>query len=149
MNKQEINTINQAISILENNLKKEKGLALESPETVVNFLRLELEREEREVFIVMFLDVQNRLIESDKMFLGTINKAEIHIREIAKKALSVNAFSVLLAHNHPSGDSTPSQSDLMITKKIQQALELFEIKMLDHIIIGKGETTSFLRDGII
>jgi DNA repair protein RadC len=149
MTKQEQQVIDKALMILERNLKKDKGLPFSSPETVKNFLRLELEAEEREIFLVMFLDNQHRLIESESLFLGTIAECSVYPREIAKRALSLNAAAVILSHNHPSGDCAPSQADIRITKEIRESLSLFKIRILDHIIIGQFESKSLAESGLI
>ncbi|MGQ0286828.1 RadC family protein [Pasteurellaceae bacterium 22721_9_1] len=118
-----------------------------STETVRMYLQTELEDHEREVFLVLFLDNQHRLIKQEEMFLGTINSATIHPREIIKAALYCNAAALILAHNHPSGISEPSNADRQITQKIKQATDLIEIKLLDHFVIGKGCYFSFAENG--
>ena len=107
------------------------------------YLQAELQAEEREIFMVLFLDNQHRLIKKERLFLGTINTTNIYPREIIKECLYCNAAAVILAHNHPSGMAKPSQSDRMMTQKIREAAELMEIRVLDHFIIGKGECYSF------
>ncbi|WP_243647885.1 RadC family protein [Cricetibacter osteomyelitidis] len=114
-----------------------------SPEVVRLYLQTELEQREREIFMVLFLDNQHRLIKQEEMFLGTVNVASVHPREIVKTALYCNAAAVILAHNHPSGVSKPSSSDHAITQKIKQACKLIDVRILDHFIIGKGEYFSF------
>lgn len=113
-------------------------------ETVGLYLQAELENKEREVFMVLFLDNQHRLIKKEEMFLGTINCAPVHPREIVKSALYCNSAAIILAHNHPSGNAKPSNADRQITTKIKQACELIEVQLLDHFIIGKGDYFSFL-----
>lgn len=107
------------------------------------YLQTELAHREREIFLVLFLDNQHRLIKKEEMFLGTIHSAQVHPREIIKAALYCNAAALILSHNHPSGVSEPSHADRMITVKIQQAAELMDIRVLDHIVIGKGSYFSF------
>ncbi|MDG2916025.1 DNA repair protein RadC [Bisgaard Taxon 10/6] len=114
-----------------------------NPLTVRLYLQTELEHYEREVFCVLFLDNQHRLIKKEEMFQGTINAASIYPREIIKTALYCNAAALILAHNHPSGRAEPSAADERITKQIQAAAELMEIRILDHFIIGKGCYFSF------
>lgn len=118
-----------------------------NPENVRMYLQTELEAREREIFMVLFLDNQHRLIKQEEMFLGTINSATVHPREIIKSALYCNAAAVILAHNHPSGISEPSVADKLITQKIQNAAELMEIRLLDHFVIGKGSYFSFCENG--
>ncbi|AIJ31747.1 MULTISPECIES: RadC family protein [Actinobacillus] len=113
------------------------------PYLAVMCFQTELESEEREVFMVMFLDNQNRLIKKEKMFYGTINQATVYPREIIKEALKCNAAAIIVAHNHPSGLCTPSESDRMLTKKIEMACDLVEIRFVDHIVVGKGDYFSF------
>lgn len=105
--------------------------------------------QEREVFAVLFLNNQNQLIRYEEMFSGTVNCVEVHPREILRLALKVNAVSVILAHNHPSGNENPSRADRLLTKKIVQACELVGINVLDHLIIGKFNMFSFAEHELI
>lgn len=116
-------------------------------EQVRTYLQTELDGLEREVFMVLFLDNQHRLIKQEKLFLGTINEAAVYPREIIKAALYCNAAAMILAHNHPSGICEPSQEDRLITQKIQQSAKLMEIRLLDHFVIGKGASFSFASHG--
>ncbi|MBN6711107.1 DNA repair protein RadC [Haemophilus haemoglobinophilus] len=120
-----------------------------SPDTVRMYLQTELENKDREIFMVLFLDNQHRLIKKEEMFLGTINQASVYPREIIKTALFCNAAALILAHNHPSGVSTPSASDRKLTDNIKQLSELMEIRVLDHFVIGKGNYFSFAEQGWI
>lgn len=104
---------------------------------------------ENEHFVVLYLDNQNSLIESRIESVGTIDQASVYPRNIAKTALELNALSVILSHNHPSGICRPSKSDQIITSKIQQALALFDIRVLDHIIVAGANKLSFLEQGIL
>lgn len=139
--------IAQAMSILESRLRT-KTTAFTSPEKSKQFLRCKLQQLEHEVFSVLFLDNQHYLIEYEEMFRGTIDSASVYPREVAKTALELNAAAVIFAHNHPSGISVPSNSDRTITTKLRSALELFDIRVLDHIIIG-DTTYSFAESGLI
>lgn len=123
--------------------------AFTNPQTTKLYLQTELAMREREIFMVLFLDNQHRLIKQEEMFLGTINSANVYPREIIKTALYCNAAALILAHNHPSGIAQPSVSDRKITQKIQQAAALMEIRILDHFIIGKGDYFSFSEEGWI
>jgi len=140
--------INLAIKILDSQLK-EKGDAFTSPQLTRNFLRLNLELLEHEVFAVMFLDNQHRLIEFKVMFTGTIDAASVYPREVVKAALLLNAAAVIFAHNHPSGISTPSRADRSLTERLSSALGLLDIRVLDHIIVGRGEMASFAELGYL
>ncbi|SUC08644.1 RuvA domain 2-like protein [Pasteurella canis] len=123
--------------------------AFGSSENVRFYLQTVLESKEREIFLVLFLDNQHRLIKQEEMFLGTINTASVYPREIIKSALYCNAAALILAHNHPSGNAEPSMSDKRITQRIQSAAELVEIRVLDHFVIGKGNYYSFAENGLI
>jgi DNA repair protein RadC len=148
MNQKERETINSALSILDKHLRVIE-LTASNASVVKNYLRLKLELVEHEVFAVLFLDNAHQLIDYTEMFTGTINEAAVYPREVAKRALIVNAAAVILAHNHPSGLVEPSQSDIAITSRLKEALSLFEISILDHIIVGKGKTSSFAERGLL
>ncbi|HAV1239651.1 TPA: DNA repair protein RadC [Salmonella enterica] len=143
--------ITRAIKVVEKQLMAaENTPGLLSPETVFNYLKLQLWEQDREHFLVLFLDSKNRLIEAEKLFSGSLNHVKVHTRVIARKALLLNANSIILAHNHPSGDVFPSKSDKTLTKKIQQALNLLEISVMDHVIISaRDEYWSFAEHGQI
>ncbi|CAI0910378.1 DNA repair protein RadC [Serratia entomophila] len=102
---------------------------------------------EREEFIVLYLNQQNQLIAHETLFTGTINSTEVHPREVVKRALYFNAAAVIIAHNHPSGDPTPSQADKTITLRLMQALALVDIHLLDHLVVGGMEIVSFAERG--
>lgn len=116
---------------------------ISSPSVAALSLRTLIGLEQREVFAVLFLDNQNRLLKSEKLFYGTINQTNVYVREIIKTALYCNAAAMIVSHNHPSGEVMPSQADKLITRKIKEACELMEIRMLDHIIIGHNKYYSF------
>jgi DNA repair protein RadC len=113
-----------------------KGTDLTSPERCFSYLQTILQDREHEVFGVIFLDQQNRVICFEEMFKGTLSQAIVYPREIAKLTLQFNAAAVILFHNHPSGIPTPSQSDISLTHKIKQTLSLIEVRTLDHVILG-------------
>jgi|TARA_R110001583_G_scaffold18601_1_gene73814 DNA repair protein RadC len=113
-----------------------------------NFLNLRLGYQEREVFAVLFLDSQHRLIQYQELFFGTIDAAAVYPREVVKAALHHNAAAVIFSHNHPSGVSQPSQADISITDKLKKALDLIDVRTLDHIIIGE-DTFSFAESGYL
>lgn len=113
-----------------------KGDAFTQPENVANFLIHQIGFQQQEQFGLLLLDQQHLLIEYKTLFTGTLNQANVHPREVVKTALEHNAAAVILTHNHPSGDPKPSQSDLSLTQVLDQALNLVEVRCLDHIIIG-------------
>lgn len=112
------------------------GGEVNEPSVAAMSLRTLIGLEEREVFAVLFLDNQHRLLKSEKLFYGTINQTTVHIREIIKSALLCNAAAIIIGHNHPSGWVTPSEADIAMTHKIEEACELMDIQLVDHIIIG-------------
>ena len=127
----------------------QSGDALSSPRAVRDYLRLALARRPYEVFVAIFLDAQNRLIEAEELFRGTLTQTSVYPREVVKAALAHNAAAVLFAHNHPSGVAEPSQADEILTRSLKQALALVEIKVLDHFIIGGSEAMSFAERGLL
>jgi DNA repair protein RadC len=122
---------------------------LTSPDATKAFLSSHLRGYNYEVFACLFLDNQHRVIAWEELFRGTIDGASVYPREVAKRALYHHAAAVIFAHNHPSGVSEPSQADRQITDKLRQALSLFDIRVLDHFIIGDGEPYSFAEWGLI
>ncbi len=127
----------------------ERGEPLTSPELTSAFLLRHLRDYPHEVFAALFLDTRHRVIRYEELFRGTLDGASVYPREVAKKALALNAAAVIFAHNHPSGIAEPSACDRAITEKLHQALALFDIRVLDHIIIGDGETFSFAEHGLL
>ncbi|MBK1617365.1 hypothetical protein CKO42_02625 [Lamprobacter modestohalophilus] len=122
---------------------------LTSPDATRDYLKLRLRGLSHEVFACLFLDNRHRVIEYQELFRGTIDGASVHPREVVKEALRWNAAAVIFAHNHPSGVAEPSQADLHITKRLQEALNLVEVRVLDHIIVGEQDGTSFAERGLI
>ena len=125
------------------------GDLLTSPQLVRDYLRAQLRHRQREVFSVLFLDSQNRLIAYEEIFQGTIDGASVYPREVVKQALARNAAAVIFAHNHPSGVAEPSQADRRITQRLQDALALVDVRVLDHLVVGEGEPVSFAERGWI
>ncbi|MCL1618807.1 RadC family protein [Ralstonia pseudosolanacearum] len=123
------------------------GQPLESPQSVKDFLRLTLGHRPQEVFACLFLDVRHRLIAWEELFQGTLTEARVYPREIAKRALHHNASALILSHNHPTGHVEPSESDLMLTRELCRALALLDVRVLDHMIVGRAEVYSFLEHG--
>ena len=132
---------------LESTLKSQQ--ALNNPKHTRDFLKAKLRAYQHEVFACLFLDNRHRVICFEELFTGTIDGASVHPREVVKRALHHNAAAVILAHNHPSGVAEPSQADQSITRRLQDALTLVETRVLDHIVVGDGETVSFAERGLI
>lgn len=128
-------------------IEEEKPLL--SPEMTREFLQSQLTDLEREVFMVIFMDNQHRVIKHSTMFSGTLSHVEVHPREIVREAIKMNAAALILAHNHPSGVSEPSQADKMITERIIKCCGFMDIRVLDHLVIGRGEYVSFAERGWI
>ena len=122
---------------------------LSSPQEVKDFLRLQLAHEEHEVFAVMFLDVQNQLLQFEPMFRGTLSQTSVYPREIVKRALAVQASAVILAHNHPSGIAEPSRADEFLTHSLKQALALIDVRVIDHLVVGGDQAVSFAERGLL
>ncbi|HHR0843567.1 TPA: RadC family protein [Klebsiella aerogenes] len=139
-------TIRRALRLLEK-YQRQPSESFLAASFAKNWLQLYLAKQEREVFVVVYLDNQHRLLEHETLFLGTINHTEIHPREIVKSALRHNAAAVIVAHNHPSGITEASKSDRTITSRIVAALALVEVRVLDHFIIGDCDTLSFAERG--
>ena len=129
--------------------KLANGVALNSPQTVRDYLRLRLQALEHEVFVGVFLDAQNRLLAVEELFRGTLTQTSVYPREIVKRALSHNAAAVIFAHNHPSGIAEPSRADEMLTQTLKQALALVDVKVLDHFVVGSGAALSFAERGLL
>ncbi len=121
-----------------------------SPAKVRDWLRLKLANNQHEVFMALWLDAQNRLLQADQLFTGTLTQTSVYPREIVKTALARNAAAVILAHNHPSGVSEPSQADELLTKNLKAALSMVDVKLLDHFIVaGNAQPVSFAERGLI
>ena len=132
---------------LEEQLESEQ--VFNRPQQVENFLAVQMSGYQREVFSIMLLNSQHRLLGYHELFYGTIDSATIHPREVVRLALEKNAAAVIAAHNHPSGAAKPSPADIATTKQLQSALELFDIRLLDHFIIGRGKVSSLAQLGEI
>ena len=118
-----------------------------NPAITRQYLQNLLSDREREVFLVLFLDNQHRVIRHEEMFAGSISSVEIHPREIVREAMKVNATALILAHNHPSGRAEPSFADRRVTEQIVKACQLLDIRILDHLVVGRGDTVSFAERG--
>ena len=121
---------------------------LTSPAECAEYLMLEMGRAEREEFRVIYLNNRHHVIGDETLFQGTLNGATVHPREVARAALMRNAAAVIVAHNHPSGIAEPSQADTTLTVKLKDALNLVEIRLLDHLIVGAGEFVSMSDRGL-
>ena len=128
----------------------QRGDALTSPDLTRQFLTTQIRGYQHEVFACLLLDNQHRVIGFQELFRGTIDSASVYPREVVKSALAFNAAAVIFAHNHPSGVAEPSEADRMITQRLKQALNLIDIRVLDHFIIGDGDTAySFAENGLL
>ena len=123
--------------------------ALTSPASVRDYLRMTLAGRDYEVFMVLFLDAQHRVIESEEMFRGTLTQTSVYPREVVKRSLVNNAAAVIFAHNHPSGVAQPSHADELLTRSLKEALALVDVKVLDHFIVAGGSVMSFAERGLL
>ncbi len=122
---------------------------MDSPVKVGDWLRLHCAGLEHEVFILLFLDVRNRLIAIEDMFRGTLAQTTVYPREVLKSVLKHNASSLIVAHSHPSGDPEPSQTDRVLTRQITSALTLVDVKLIDHFIVAGDQVLSFAQQGLL
>ena len=130
-------------------LEPKVGATIKSPEDTHDFLKANLGNRPHEVFCCLFLDNRHRVLAFDEMFRGTIDGTSVYPREVVKRALELNAAAVILAHNHPSGVCEPSQADERITRRIKSALDLVDIRLLDHLVVGGNDSVSFASRGLI
>lgn len=128
--------------------KLEKGSVVNSPQTSREYLQFQLRDKPYEVFYAMFLDNKNRILVSKELFRGTIDGATVPTREVVKEALYHNAAAMIVAHNHPSGIAEPSLADKNMTIRLKQALDMVGVKLLDHFVIGDGESVSLAERGV-
>ena len=140
--------IKRVLSILDKHLR-EPGIAFTSTQSVRDWLRLKMVGLEREEFMVLYLRQQHQLTGYETLFTGTINSTEVHPREVVKRALYFNAAAVIFAHNHPSGEITPSQADKNLTQRLVNILQVVDIRVLDHLIVGGRHVFSFAEHGLI
>jgi len=139
--------INAAKKILGERVKKE--WQLKSTSIVKDYLIAHYSPAKNEKFICLFLDSQFQLMSIEELFQGTIDKSIIYPREVARRAIELNAAAIIFAHNHPSGNCKPSEQDEIITHELKQALSMFEIKTLDHIIVAGNKAYSFAEKGLL
>ena len=123
--------------------------ALESSSQAADYLSLRMRDLPREEFAGVFLDTRHRVLRFEVLFTGTINAAAVHPREVVKRALSLNAAALIIAHNHPSGVTEPSQADIALTHRLRDALALVDVRLLDHLIVGEGVCCSLRDQGLI
>ncbi len=121
----------------------------DSPATVKDYVSLQLGGRSHEIFAVLFLDAQGRLIGFEELFRGTLTQTSVYPREVVKRALDRHAASVILAHNHPSGSAEPSRADEFLTQTLKSALALVDIRVLDHLVVGSGSVMSFAERGLL
>ena len=141
-------TIKRALTLLDRHLR-ETGVAFTSTQAARDWLKLKMAGLEREEFMVLYLNQQNQLISHETLFAGSISSTEVHPREVVKRALYFNAAAVILAHNHPSGETTPSQADKALTQRLVQVLQLVDIRVPDHLIVGGRQIYSFAEHGLL
>lgn len=141
--------ISRALKILEYRARYADNVSVSSPEAARNLCRLKLGALPHEVFAVLWLDAQNRLIAYEELFRGTLTQTSVYPREIVKGALARNAAAVILAHNHPSGVPEPSRSDEQLTRVLRDALALVDVRVLDHLVVASTGVTSFAERGLI
>jgi DNA repair protein RadC len=127
----------------------DRGPALSSPQAVRDYLRLRLQGRAHEVFIAVFLDAQNRVLEVEELFRGTLTQTSVFPREIVKRALHFNAAAIIFAHNHPSGVAEPSRADEALTRTLKHTLALVDVKVLDHFVVGGDSAMSFAERGLL
>ncbi|MGH8062561.1 MAG: RadC family protein [Pseudoxanthomonas sp.] len=128
-------------------LQVRDGMLFSSPAVVKSFLGTKLAGYEREVFVMLSLDTRHRFLDFVELFHGTIDGAEVHPREVVKRALGCNSAAVIVAHNHPSGDAEPSAADRAVTARLKQALALVDIRLLDHFVVGGPNIVSLAERG--
>lgn len=123
--------------------------AFQTPDAVKHYLQLQLAHKNHEVFAVLFLDSQNRMIAMEELFRGTLSQTSVYPREVVKRGLDLGAAAVILAHNHPSGVAEPSRADELLTQALKSALALVDMRVLDHFVVGSNEVASLAERGLI
>ncbi|MFB0584112.1 RadC family protein [Aeromonas salmonicida] len=127
--------------------KLAKGVAITDKNLAQQALQTLLQSREHEVFAMLFLDNQHRILAYEELFRGTLSSASVYPREVVKRALAINAAALMLVHNHPSGHPEPSRADIEITQRLQSALELVDIRLLDHLVVGSEGAVSLAERG--
>lgn len=139
--------LHQARCVLSHRVRR--GATMSSPRAVKDFLCIEIGVLEHEVFCVLFLDAQHRIIALKQMFRGTVAQTSVYPREVVKESLALNAAAVILAHNHPSGAAEPSRADEFLTQTLKTALALVDVQVLDHLVVAGSDATSFAERGLL
>ena len=121
----------------------------DSADTVKHYVQLHLAAKGHEVFAVLFLDSQNRLVAMEELFRGTLTQTSVYPREVVLRALHHQAAAVILAHNHPSGHAEPSRADELLTKRLSDALALVDVRVIDHLVVGGNDVVSFAERGLL
>ncbi|MCS2147115.1 RadC family protein [Scandinavium manionii] len=147
MNAEERAIIAQARHILARHVRQ--GVKLKSPQDVRDYFLFQLSQNDREVFGILMLDTQYRVLAYEELFQGTLNQTMVYPREIVKAVISHHAAAVILVHNHPSADPSPSQADKDVTVKIREALALIDVSVLDHFIVAGDQTVSMAELGLV
>jgi len=140
-------TLRRAADILGRHMKSSP--VMDRPKIVRDFLSCKLGHQTREVFAVMYLNAQHELIEYVEEFFGTLTSTSVYPRELVKRALALNASAVVLAHNHPSGKPEPSAADEVLTRSVKQVMDMVDVRTLDHIVVGGGQSVSFAERGLL
>ena len=139
--------LSQARRVLSQRVRR--GATMSSPQAVKDHLRLEIGVLEHEVFCVLFLDSQNRLLALDELFRGTLSQTSVYPREVVLRALHLHAAAVVLAHNHPSGEARPSRADESLTQSLKASLALVDVRVLDHFIVTRDQAASMAEMGLV
>ena len=140
--------IRQAIALLEQRVFK-AGPLLDQPQAVKDYLRLKLVAEPNEVFAIVFMNSQHRVLAYEPMFKGTLDSTAVYPRVVVQRALELNAGAVIFSHQHPSGCTEPSSADRVLTDRLKAALALIDVRVLDHIIVCEGTPTSMAARGMV
>lgn len=146
--KEEDSVIRDALSILSRRMNAAKSV-LDSPDVTANYLKLSVGQLQYETFGILYLDNHHGVISDGQLFRGTINGASVHPREVVRECIMKNASAVIFYHNHPSGEPEPSEADKALTTRLIEALELIEVRVLDHIIVGGSRSVSFAERGYL
>ncbi len=125
------------------------GPVFDAPDRVKDYLRMQLAHLSHEVFAVLFLDAQHRLLKFEEMFRGTLTQTSVYPREVVRRALELHAGAVILAHNHPSGVAEPSRADEFLTQTLRSALQLVDVRTLDHLVVARSGVVSFAERGLL
>lgn len=145
---EEINTVRAGLAILERCVAR-GGAVLSSPGIVRDFLRLRVGGLDAEVFGVIWMDGQHRVITTEELFRGSLTQTSVYPREVVRRGLQLNAAAALVFHNHPSGVAEPSRADEFLTRSLQSALVLVDIRLLDHMVVGRDIVVSFAERGLM